>query len=94
MNRRHRSLGPDVVSELIVDTDPWLSCDDCFRLVDGYVEGLLADPSSTLPAMRVHLRGCPACAEEAETLLTLAAQDAGVDPVPAFAWIAGTDAGR
>lgn len=78
MNTRH--LGPDALTRLTLDTDPWLSCDDCFRQVDEYVERLLAGEPDPMPAMRVHLRGCPACAEEAETVLDLAAEDAGIEP--------------
>jgi hypothetical protein len=76
-----RRLGPEAVERLLLDTEPWLSCDECFRLVDRYVERVLAGQGDTMPAMGVHLRACPACAEEAATLLELAAEDAGV-PVP------------
>ena len=74
----------------LLSTDPghWLSCDDCFRLVDRYVEGLLADgrqpADAQLAAMPAHLSGCSACAEEATTLLLLAAADQDVDPAPAL----------
>jgi hypothetical protein len=37
-----------------------------------------------MPAMSAHLRGCPACAEEAETILVLAAEDVGLDPEQAL----------
>jgi hypothetical protein len=83
MNIRH--LGPDVVERLTLDTEPWLSCDDCFRQVDEYVDRLLAGEADPMPPMRVHLRGCPACAEEAGTVLELAAEDAGV-PAPDVDW--------
>lgn len=73
------------VQGLLTDTNPWLSCDDCFRLVDQYVELLLADPDAQLPAMQAHLAGCAACAEEAASLLELAAADAGIDPAAALA---------
>ena len=33
-----------------------------------------------LAAMPAHLAGCSACAEEATTLLLLAAEEAGIDP--------------
>jgi len=79
----HRRLTPRDVENLLLDTEPWLSCDDCFELVDRYVEHLLAG-DTTLPAMHRHLRGCPACAEEAATLVVLAAQETGQDPAPAL----------
>jgi hypothetical protein len=83
MNTPNRPLGPDVLGRLTLDTSPWLSCDDCFEHVDQYVEQVVVGAPG-MHAMTVHLRGCPACAEEAETLLVLAAEDAGVDPVVAL----------
>jgi hypothetical protein len=88
MKRRYRPLAPALVARLTLDTDPWLSCDDCFRLVDQYVEELLQPPAGAAPdapAMLAHLRGCPACADETTTLLLLAAEDRGLDPGPAVA---------
>jgi hypothetical protein len=82
MNRK--PLTPEFVQRLTLDADPWLSCDDCFDHADTYVESLLADPRHNDPAMRAHLTGCAACAEETASLLLLAAQDAGVDPEPAL----------
>ena len=83
-----RPLSTDALRMLTTDPGPWLSCDDCFRLVDRYVEQLLtatADPSDPdLAAMPAHLSGCSACREEATTLLVLAATDAGVDPAEAL----------
>jgi hypothetical protein len=74
-----RELTPEVVQRLIVDPEPWLSCDDCFRLVDQYVESVLGGRTRDWPEMEAHLRGCAACAEEAATVLELATQDA-VEP--------------
>jgi hypothetical protein len=82
-----RSLGPREVEQLTLDTEPWLSCDTCFDLVDEFVERLLAGDLPALPAMHAHLRGCPACAEEATTLVLLAAEEMGQDPAPALAVI-------
>ena len=79
-----RRLTPEAVRRLTVDAQPWLSCDDCFELVDQFVELVLADPRAAAPAMDAHLIGCAACAEEAESLLLLAAEDAGVDPAAAL----------
>jgi hypothetical protein len=84
----HRPLSTDALRMLTTDPGPWLSCDDCFRLVDRYVEGLLTataePPASDLAAMPAHLAGCAACSEEASTLLLLAAADADVDPAEAL----------
>jgi len=62
-------LGPD---------GPELTCDECFEHLDRYVElehpGRDAD--AAIPGMRAHLRGCPACAEDHESLSALLAADA------------------
>ena len=79
-----RRLTPAAARLLTVSTEPWLSCEDCFDLMDTYVETILADPDSTaLPELDVHLRGCPACAEEVRSLLLLVADEDGRDPGPA-----------
>jgi hypothetical protein len=63
-----RLLGPDA---------PELSCEECFEHLDRYVElsldGEQADEQ--VPGMRAHLDGCPACAEDFESLRELAAAD-------------------
>ncbi len=52
---------------------PEVSCDECFALLDRFVEaelrGGLAD--ARFPGFRAHLAGCPACAEEHESLRAL-----------------------
>jgi len=83
MTEHRHYLTPDVVRRLTVDPHPWLSCDDCFGLIDQYVELLLDEgpgAAQRMPAMRAHLAGCAACREEAQTLLALAASDRGLDP--------------
>ena len=88
MTAADRPLPTDALQLLTTDPGPWLSCDDCFRLVDRYVDALLsgaAEPTpSELAAMPAHLSGCSACAEEAATLLLFAATDEGVDPAQAL----------
>ena len=88
MTAAHRPLPTEALRRLTTDPGPWLSCDDCFRLVDRYVEELLeggTEPThSELAAMPAHLAGCSACSEEATTLLLLTAEDAGVDPATAL----------
>jgi hypothetical protein len=71
MSRERAVLSVDLVGRLTLDTEPWLSCDDCFDLMDEYVEAVVADPSHVDMAMHVHLDGCSACREEAESLLAL-----------------------
>jgi hypothetical protein len=84
MTKANTPLSPQAARRLTLDTEPYLSCDDCFNLVDGYVEALLADPDHDLPAMRAHLAGCAACAEEARSLVLLVAGQDGLDPAPAL----------
>ncbi len=53
-----------------------VGCDQCFDLLDEYVELELAgaDADAEIPGLRAHLDGCPACREEHEALLALAAE--------------------
>ena len=48
---------------------PELTCEECFELLDLYVE--LGSPAAdaAIPGMRPHLRGCPACHEDHEDLV-------------------------
>lgn len=59
-----RVLGP---------TGPELSCQECFDLLDQYVELELAHARAdhAIPGMRAHLEGCAACNEEHSSLLAL-----------------------
>ena len=61
-----RRLGPG---------EPEVGCDECFFELDRYVDLRLAgaDADAVVPGMLAHLEGCPACAEEHESLLELAA---------------------
>jgi anti-sigma factor RsiW len=84
MTANARRLSSAVLHQLVVPSEPWLSCEDCFELMDAYVDARLADPSFPAPAMDVHLGACPACAEEAVSLTVLVAQEDNVDPEPAL----------
>jgi hypothetical protein len=61
-DRLHALLGP---------AGPELSCEECFQYLDRFVELELAgaDADGTVPGMRAHLAGCPACKEDHESLL-------------------------
>jgi hypothetical protein len=50
-----------------------IGCDECFELLDQYVELELAgvDADAGIPGLRAHLEGCPACREEHDSLLEL-----------------------
>ena len=72
MTRRLTTLTAGQVRALTLATEPYLSCDDCFDLVDSYVEAVLAGrPAEVPPGLTEHLAGCAACAEEAQSLLDL-----------------------
>jgi hypothetical protein len=57
------TLGPD---------GPELSCEECFAQLDRYVEleRAGADADRSVPGMRAHLEGCPACDEDHSSLLS------------------------
>jgi hypothetical protein len=62
-----------LLSRLLGPAEPELTCEQCFELVDVYVDAELAgeDADAKVPGMRAHLEGCPACAEEHESLRAL-----------------------
>ena len=47
-----------------------VTCEQCFELLDRYVDLELdgVDADAQLPGLRAHLSGCPACAEDYESL--------------------------
>ena len=57
--------------------EPEVGCDQCFEELDRYVELRVAggDAARSMPGLRAHLAGCPACREEYESLLALVAAD-------------------
>jgi hypothetical protein len=77
------------VDRLLGPEGPELGCDDCFENLDRYVEDELAGAFTRCTAcvspaecardrhclgMRAHLVGCPACAEEYESLKAILTQ--------------------
>ena len=56
---------------------PELTCEECFEHLDHHVELVLAgaDAEAAVPGMAAHLAGCPACAEDHESLMALVAGD-------------------
>lgn len=71
-------------ASLTATSEPWLSCDDCFEAIDGYVDALLDSGPPDDEPLRVHLARCPACFDEAESLISLVAADDGLDPAGAI----------
>ena len=69
----------ELLSRLLGSAGPDAGCEGCFEDLDRYVELELAgaDADAALPGMRAHLEGCPACAEEHESLLALVGRTDG-----------------
>ncbi len=62
-----------LLARLLGPAGPELTCEECFEMLDRYVELELAnaDADSKIPGMRAHLEGCPACYEEHASLKAL-----------------------
>jgi hypothetical protein len=69
----HRNAPNDLLGRLLGSPAPDIGCEQCFELLDVYVEAELAgeDAERRAPGMRAHLDGCPACAEEHDSLREL-----------------------
>jgi anti-sigma factor RsiW len=61
------------LERLLGPREPELGCDECFDLLDEYVE--LHPTDAQGKAMHAHLEGCPACREEYESLRALIEAD-------------------
>jgi hypothetical protein len=63
-----------LIDRLLGPRGPEASCDECFDRLDVYVdrELFVGDAERAMPELAAHLRGCPACAEDHDSLLTLA----------------------
>lgn len=73
----------DITPALLGPGRPEAACDECFRLLDQYVdrEHHARDAAREFPELAAHLEGCPVCHEEYESLLELlgaAARDGSV----------------
>ncbi len=68
---------PPVLRRVLGPGQSEVTCDTCFDELDRYVDLELAgtDPEAAVPGMTAHLHGCPACAEEHQSLRTLIFQD-------------------
>ena len=77
MSDRDPRPAPSVLRRLLGSPEPELTCDDCFELLDEYVELELAGPRADdrIPGMAPHLEGCAACREEHDSLLALVQTD-------------------
>ena len=75
---------PDL-ERLLGPKGPEVTCEECFELLDEYVELEAADQDADalVPGMRAHLDGCPACKEDHESLRALVerpGQDSNLRP--------------
>jgi hypothetical protein len=66
----------ELISRLLGPAEPVVTCDECFELLDQYVDLELAgeDADARFPGLRAHLKGCPACHEDHESLHELVAR--------------------
>ncbi len=63
----------DIVNALLGPSGPQIGCDECFELLDAYVQLQVdgGEADAAVPGMSTHLAGCPACHEEHESLSAL-----------------------
>ena len=68
-----------LLARLLGPAAPEVGCEECFELLDEYVELDVAGGESAAwtAGMQAHLEGCPACREEYESLRDLVARDHG-----------------
>lgn len=61
----------ELLGRLLGPAGPELTCEECFEQLDVYVDLELdgQDADAGVPGMRAHLEGCPACAEDHESLV-------------------------
>ena len=61
-----------LISHLLGPSTPEVTCEQCFDTLDAYVERTRAEGVATAdaryPGLSSHLQGCPACAEDRESL--------------------------
>jgi anti-sigma factor RsiW len=73
------SRTPAALDRLLVDAEPYVSCEECFERLDRYVEQRLAGGPAESD-LEAHLRACPACAEDVASLTALLEADATARP--------------
>ena len=72
---KHEAKLTGMLARVLGPVGPEVSCEQCFELLDQYVDLELAhaDADAGLPGLRAHLEGCPACHEDYESLRDLVA---------------------
>ena len=73
----HHDMHDERLEQLLGPTGYEVTCEQCFELLDQYVELELAgaDADARLPGLRSHLYGCPACREDHASLRSLVAAE-------------------
>jgi hypothetical protein len=63
----------ELLGGLLGPAGPELTCEECFEHLDRYVELELSGQAAdvAIPGMQAHLNGCPACAEDHDSLRAL-----------------------
>ena len=74
-------LSADAIDRLTANTEPWLSCDDCFDVVDVAIDAMVVSSTPLTEEFRVHLLRCAVCREEACSLAEDVADDNGLLPL-------------
>ena len=66
-----------VLRRLLGPAEPEVTCEVCFEELDRFVDLELAgaDAEAAVPGMGAHLRGCPACSEEHDSLRALLTEE-------------------
>ena len=77
MSNHDPSRTVELLARLLGPAEPELTCEQCFEELDRYVELELAgrDADATVPGMRPHLEGCPACRDDHDSLAALLAAE-------------------
>ena len=65
----------DLLSRVLGPAGPEVSCEECFELLDVYVDREVAGVDPRMPRMTAHFEGCPACHEDHESLLALVREE-------------------
>ena len=72
------SADRELIARLLGPGDPEVTCEQCFELLDRYVDLELEvdrrHAEARVPGMQAHLDGCPACREDHESLRALVAE--------------------
>jgi predicted anti-sigma-YlaC factor YlaD len=76
---RHGAARAQKLAQLLGPSSAEIGCDECFDLLDEYVELELAglDADGSIPGLRAHLEGCSACREEHDSLVALVEMQQG-----------------